>query len=308
VQNEITSIYMNPVLKRVFPAIIAGVLHSIVLSSCGGNANKEGQASDTSVVNDTNIAPEAFFQVPLPGDLFLQLKEFGVKAKGNLMNPVDNITLYTDQRLKAVNFGVYSSDLFYCSTFDQKADVLKYFNNMKKLADELGISSVINDETLKRIEKNLNNKDSLNRITNEIFFDASSNLENNGQGATLALVVAGGMAESIYLSTQSVGAFKANSASIQYIADQKYPLENLFQYLEKHIADERVAQTKNTIKPLKDAFDAIKEEANERPSVTGKNVIGGSTKLSITEGDYSKISAIALSVRNELTLNKSTLK
>jgi hypothetical protein len=299
---------MNIILKRFFPVFIVIAFNALVLSSCGGNKSQDENNSDTSVVNDTNITPEAFFQVPLPGDLFLQLKEFGVKAKSNLLNPVENANKYTDQKTKAINFGVYSSDLFYCSTFDQKADVLKYFNNMKKLADELGISSVINEETLKRIEKNLSNKDSLNKITNEVFFSTSANLESNGQGATMALVVAGGLSESIYLSIQSVGAFKANDKSIQYIADQKYPLENLFQYLEKNAADERVAQTKNTIKPLKDAFDSIKEDASERQVIKGKNVIGGSTKLSITEEDYNKISAIALSVRNELTLNNSTSK
>jgi len=308
VQNEISKFDMNLVFKRVFPVFIVVAFHAAILTSCGGNKNQEGDNSDTSVVNDTNISPEAFFQVPLPGDLFLQLKEYGVKPKGNLLNPVENINKYTDQKLKAINFGAYSSDLFYCSTFDQKADVLKYFNNMKKLADELGISSVINDETLKRIEKNLSNKDSLNKITNEVFFGASANLESNGQGATLALVVAGGLSESIYLSIQSVGAFKANDKSIQYIADQKYPLENLFQYLEKNASDEKVAQTKNTIKPLKDAFDNIKEDVSERQVIKGKNVIGGSTKLTITEEDYNKISAIALSVRNELTLNNSTSK
>lgn len=307
-QNEILKFDMNLMLKRVFPIFVAVVFHSIVLTSCGGDSGKEKDLADTSIVNDTNISPEAFFQVPLPGDLFLQLKEFGVKAKGNLLNPIENINKYTDQKLKAINFGTYSSDLFYCSTFDQKADVLKYFNNMKKLADELGISSVINDETLKRIEKNLSNKDSLNKITNEVFFDASSNLERNGQGATLALVVAGGLSESIYLSIQSVGAFKDNNPSIQYIADQKYPLENLFQYLEKNAGDEKVAQTKNSIKPLKEAFDEIKEDVSERQTVAGKNVIGGSTKLSITKEDYEKISAIALSVRNELTLNNSISK
>ena len=299
---------MNLIIKRVFPVIIVIAFYALVSSSCGRNKSQDGNNSDTSVVNDTNIIPEAFFQVPLPGDLFLQLKEYGVKAKGNLLNPIENISKYTDQKTKAINFGAYCSDLFYCSTFDQKADVLKYFENMKKLADELGISSVINEETLSRIEKNLNNKDSLNKITNEVFYGASANLENNGQGATLAVVVAGGVSESIYLSIQSVGAFKANDKSIQYIADQKYPLENLFQYLEKNAGDERVTQTKNIMKPLKDAFDSIKEDASVRQVIEGKNVIGGSTKLSITQEDYNKISAIALSVRNELTLNNSILK
>ena len=62
------------------------------------------------------------------------------------------------------------------------------------------------------------------------------------------------------------------------------------------------------MKPLKDAFDSIKEDASVRQVIEGKNVIGGSTKLSITQEDYNKISAIALSVRNELTLNNSILK
>jgi hypothetical protein len=296
---------MNSIFIRVLPLLIYSFAACLIFSSCGGNENKNEQTSDTTLVADTNITAEAFFQIPLPGDLFLQLKNYGVKAKAGILNPVENINKYTDQKLKAINFGVYSSDLFYCSTFDQKADVLKYFNNMKKLADELGISSVITDETLKRIEKNLGNKDSLNKITNDVFFEASSNLESNGQGATLALVVAGGLTESIYLSTQASGGFKAESAAIQYIADQKHPLENLFQYLEKNSADERVAQAKKTLQPLKDAFDSIKEVSSVRSSVNGKKVIGGSVSLGITAEDFTKITSLALSIRNEFTLNNS---
>ena len=99
---------MNIILKRFFPVFIVIVFNALVLNSCGGNKSQDENKSDTSVLNDTNITHEAFFQVPLPGDLFLQLKEYGVKAKSNLLNPVENVNKYTDQKTKAINFGVYN--------------------------------------------------------------------------------------------------------------------------------------------------------------------------------------------------------
>jgi hypothetical protein len=215
-------------------------------------------------------------------------------------NPAENVTKYTSSKDKALNFGVYSSDLFYCSTFNQKADVLKYFDNLKRLADELGIASVITEGTSKRIEKNLSNKDSLNKITNDVFAEASANLEKNDQGSTLALVVAGGLAETIYLSTRLVPF--GNSKVIQYIADQKLPFDNLFQYLGKYDNDNRVTEVKNSLMPLKAVFDGIKEEPAAETKVKGKGrVIGGKTRLVITADDYTKLSDAAASLRNSIT-------
>ncbi len=276
---------------------------SLLLSSCGGSDKKaEGTASDTSAVAEQAPIEQNYFQVPLPAELFRSLQQNGIKARPNLLNPVENIASYTTATFKSLNFGVYSSDLFFCSTFDQKADVLKYFENLKKLSDDLGISSVVTDETMKRIEKNLSNKDSLNAITDKVFFEASNNLEESGQGGTLALVIAGGLTESIYLSTRLADKFTEGSKVMQIIADQKLPLANLYEYMDKYPQDANVAEARKMIDPLKVAYDGLKEEAHTpAQSKDGKKVIGGETHLMITAADYTKIQEAAATVRASIS-------
>jgi hypothetical protein len=249
------------------------------------------------------VVSEEYYQIPLPGDFFASLRQLGVTAKPGLLNPVSNISLYTSSAEKAVNFGVYSSDLFYCSNFNQKSEVLNYFENLKRLADDLGISSVVTDETMKNIEANLGNTDSLNRITSTVFYDATAALESSGQGATLALIIAGGLTESIYLSTRLVSSYKDGSAAIQLIADQKFPMENLFSYFNKYPEDGRIAQIAEKIAPLRTVYNSLTETPKDSVvSKDGRKVIGSETLIMVNADDYKKLSESAAQVRNSLTV------
>jgi hypothetical protein len=284
----------------VFPVATICFALMLSLSSCGGD-HEASSGVDTSAVSDEQATPEVFFQVPLPGEFYGSLKALGVKSVPNIQNPISNISGYTTSAEKALNFGVYSSDLFYCSTFDQKADVLKYFDNLKRLADDLGISSVVTENTMKRIENNLSKQDSLNAITNEIFYSATQALESNGQGATLALVIAGGLTESIYISTRLVSTYKDGSAAIQLIADQKFPLDNLFGYFAKYPEDARIAQVTEKIAPLRNIYNSLAETPKvAKQSSDGRKVIGSETLLMVNATDYAKISETATSVRNSI--------
>ncbi|MGZ4037046.1 MAG: hypothetical protein ACXVPQ_04405, partial [Bacteroidia bacterium] len=222
----------------------------------------------------------------------------------SFLNAPDNQKNYTDAKSKALNFGIYSCDLSYCSIFEIGVDALKYFKTVKQMGDQIGVSTAIKPEIMKRLEGNLGNSDSLSVITDDVYFSSFETLESGQQGATLALVVAGGWIESIYIAT-NLAKYEANSPIIERLADQKYTLENLIEFLKKHEADENVATTKKDFEGLLAEFGKI-EQKDVAAAKDGKDkkVLGGGKQLVLSEDLYKSIVAKVKSIRDSYTLTK----
>lgn len=291
------------------------VILSLFLISCSGDKTEEeiNITQDTSsyqTENDMGSNGETFFQVPSPGEMLSFIKSVGKRDKSNLsiLNPVDNINKYTDNQSKSINFGVYSTDLSYCSIFNMGAESIKYFKIVKQLGDQLGLSSTIKPDVLARIEKNIDNTDSLSTIADDLYFSSFETLDESKQGGTLALVVAGGWIESMYMAVNMVNKFDASNPVIQRIKDQKYTLENLIEFLKKHESnDNGVKQVKSDLEELMKIFNLLKEEKisdTEIKSEGGKKLIGGGVNLIIDEKTFNEIKNTIVAIRNQYTQNQ----
>ncbi len=102
------------------------------------------------------------------------------------------------------------------------------------------MSSAIKPEVLRRLEGNLGNPDSLSVITDDVYFSSFETLEQGKQGPTLSLVVSGGWIESLYIAT-SLAKYSDKSPVVERLADQKYTLDNLIEFLKKYESDANVA-------------------------------------------------------------------
>ena len=223
----------------------------------------------------------------------------------SFLNSPDNQKNYTDNKAKALNFGIYSCDLSYCSIFEIGSEALKYFKTVKQLGDQIGVSSAIQPEVLKRLEGNVANPDSLTLITDDVYFSSFETLENSKQGPTLSLVVAGGWIESLYIVT-SLGKYEPNSPLVNRVADQKYTLENLIEFLKKYESDASVASVLVQFKELLADYDKISEKdvpASAEKS-KNKNVLAGGKDLVISADQYKTIVAKVKAIRNSYTLTK----
>jgi hypothetical protein len=290
---------------------ILPIATGLVLSSCTGDDNKEeienGVDSAKTENVENNPVSETFFQVPSPGEMLTFIKMVGGKNNKNttFLNPPENQKNYTDAKSKALNFGIYSCDLSYCSIFEIGAEALKYFKSVKTMGDQIGVSSAIKPETMKRLEGNVGNSDSLAVITDDVYFSSFETLENGQQGTTLALVVAGGWIESLFIAT-NLAKYEANSPIIERLADQKYTLENLIEFLKKHEADANVAGVKADFEGLLAEFNKIEQKdvtVNSKDD-KGKKMLGGGKQLVVSEALYKAITDKIKSVRNSYTLIK----
>jgi hypothetical protein len=283
---------------------LASLFFANMMISCS-ESNKEVEFTDENSAKGNELLQEVFYQIPAPSEIFEVMKE--VKEKGigtEILNPIDNSQKYLDNKSKSLNFGVYTSNLLYTAIFNYGSETLKYFATVKKLADELGLSSSIDENMMKRVENNMENSDSLTLISNDLFYSASENLEKNERGATLALVIAGGWVESIYLATSVFPTFDPENIAIQRVADQKLTYENLEEYLKMYSEDPQVNDVLNKITPLGNIFKSLKEESvgTSKAEKTGNSlVISGGSKILITADEYNKIKEESLKVRNSFT-------
>jgi hypothetical protein len=289
--------------------LILAALTAVSLSSCGGDKEaEETESADTVKVEEPkNPVSETFFQVPSPGEMLTFIKMVGgaENKKISFLNPTANDKNYTDVKAKALNFGIYSCDLSYCSIFEIGSEALKYFKTVKQMGDQIGVSTAIKPEVLKRIESNISNSDSLALITDDVYFNSFEALEDTKQGPTLALVVSGGWLESVYIAT-NLAKYEPNSPVIERLADQKYTLENLLEFLKKHEADENVKAVKADFEGLLAEFNKIgeKEAKPLKNPEKGATQLGGGTQLVITEAVYKSIADKIATLRNSYTLTK----
>lgn len=289
--------------------IFATVLTVFTFSNCGDTDKQEEMESGDAAKTEepkTEAVSETFFQVPSPGEMLTFIKMVGGSNNKNIsfLNPPANEKKYTDSKLKALNFGIYSCDLSYCSIFEIGSESLKYFKTVKVLGDQIGVSTAIKPEILKRLEKNIGSPDSLAVITDDVYFSSFDALEDSKQGPTLALLAAGGWIESIHIAT-NLAKFEDNSPIIDRLADQKYTLENLIEFLKKHEGDAGVASVKADFEGLLAEFNKIKEvevQTHAKSKDPKMNTFDGGNQLVITREVYEGISSKIKSIRNSYTL------
>ena len=290
--------------------LIAPLAATLLFASCGGDKTEgENEMSELDTLKtevQTDQSTETFFQVPSPGEMLTFIKMVGGKSNKNVsfLNSPDNKKNYIDNKSKALNFGIYSCDLSYCSIFEIGSEALKYFKTVKQLGDEIGVSKAINPEVLKRLEGNLGKPDSLAVITDDIYFSSFQTLEDNKQGPTLSLVVSGGWIESLFIATSLIK-YEAKSPLVERLADQKYTLDNLIEFLKKYQSDTNVASIIIQFTELQAEFNKIgeKDAAVAKDSKAVK-VLGGGKELAITEGQYKAIVEKIKEIRNSYTLSK----
>ncbi len=289
--------------------LIAPLAVSLMLVSCGGDKTEGGDDMSTvdtlKTETQTEQITETFFQVPSPGEMLTFIKMVGGKNNKNVsfLNSPDNQKNYTDNKAKALNFGIYSCDLSYCSIFEIGSEALKYFKVVKQLGDQIGVSSSISPEVLKRLEGNIGNPDSLSVITDDVYFTSFEALEASKQGPTLSLVVAGGWIESLYIAT-SLAKYEEKSPVVERLADQKYTLDNLIEFLKKYESDANVATVLTQFTELQAEFNKIGEKDAAAATDKTKNVLGGGKELTITADQYKAIVEKIKAIRNSYTLTK----
>jgi len=275
-------------------------------ASDGNNSNGTVETADVDAdaVQKQNIVKEAkkvMYSLPSPIETAMLIKRAGAKYNEELLNPTKEIDKYTTNKEMALAMGVYGADLSYASIFEQSQTMMNYMQASKKLAEQLGLLSTIDQSIIDRLEANVNDRDSIIRIISETFLNSNSTLKEDNRPALAALILTGGWVEGLYLATSLTDSI-GQQELVERIVDQRLSFNELEKLLESNNDDASVVEVLATFAELKKAFSAIEVETSKiEPSTDPESkvtTLKATSKLHITQEQYDKLREEAIKLRN----------
>ena len=266
----------------------------------GGEGTGEFEASgvlDAETQEQLNTAKRIFYSLPSPLETAMLIKNAGAEYNEELLNPTGNTSRYITSKGKALNLGIYSTDLSYASLFDQAQATLDYIGAAKEMADGLNILDAIDEETITTLEENINNREMIIDIISETLMNSSSFLKENGLESTASIVLVGGWMEGLYIATNLVNSSKLKENKlVERIVDQKLSLDIIVNLLMQSSDNEDAMAVLEDINSLKIIFDKITIEQGELTAVEDSQ-----TKVTTLKSDSSiKISKdVFLELKNK---------
>lgn len=267
-------------------------------------SNDNGERAITDVQSDSlktgdtadklQKVQEIFYTVPSPMEMASLLKRTGTTYNINILNDVNNVVKYSSSKRQALNLGIYGSDLSYASIFNQNQEAIIYLSCAKQLADKLGVTSAFSNETMDRIEVNIENRDSLLDIISDSFYTLDAYLKENDRRNISALVITGGWVEGLYLAT-SIAAEqdKVPEDLRKRIADQKYSLGDLLELVKSYQSDGGLDDVVADLESLHDLYEEVNIEVESgevtTDEATGMTVIGGQSTYELTDAHLAAI-------------------
>jgi hypothetical protein len=265
------------------------------------SAKTEGPSISEGVISDI------LGRIPSPLEISVLLKESGKKYNGSYLNSPDNISKYNSNYQKALNLGVYGTDLGYTNIYEQNQDGVKYMGSIKTLADGLSIGQFFDIETIGRLATNSKNLDSLLLITTQNFNSINHYLQSQNRSNLSVLFLTGGWVEALNILCEVAAANPANRDLQETIGEQKIILENIMLLLSFYKeSDQNMSSLMTDMEQLKILYDKVNITYTYSEStfeiVDGVMVIkdNSSSTIQITPEDIASIKALISSIRNKI--------
>lgn len=281
-------------------------LMACLLAACG-DGQKEGNTTEKEaplVIGDS-VAPQptSLYQMPTPNELFAIVRKLNGQGRKSLLSPALKSDRFATLEGRALNFGVYATDMVYASNFKITSEVVRYYLACKDLGEQLGLTTAFSAPMLQRLEKNLTHGDSLDVLTNDAYYGAYQQLQDEHMGPTLVLVLAGGWVESMHLVMGQVNGFDEKDPLVGRVAEQKVSLEQLIDMMGQYKDDTNVSPMRLKLMAIRDIYDRLNvvRTAHSGASSSGRMVLGDDVTVVVTADKFQEIHAAVEALRDEVT-------
>jgi hypothetical protein len=247
-------------------SLISTIIISLVLLSCSYDNKPEKEKLTQQIKAAEDIIPEfsdeniemILSSIPSPLELSMHIKGTGIPYDRSLLNDAEAYTRYNTSDRKAINLGIYGTDLGYTDIYDHVQDGLNYLSAVKKLADDLNIGQFLDFEAIKRLTHASNNMDSLLMITNQNFEDINKHFRQQKQASLSTLLLTGGWLEALHITTQVTLKQMDNKLLRDRVGEQKIVLDNIVILLSTYGEnDNYIKELLKDMKILEEAYTAV---------------------------------------------------
>jgi hypothetical protein len=246
------------------------------LVACGGGADTKtvepakDSAKPVAQTAPTNDLADFEFHVlviniPSPLEILTFLPKAGIPYNKSMLNPVENSSKYTTTTRKGLNYGAYIVDLVYLSTNEQFSEVKNYFKTSHDLAASLGCAESFDNISGTRLEKNIDQKDTINKVIDQIYTEMDSYLRDNDRLLTATQILVGSWIESQYITVNLIKDSeknKDNEILFQKVLQQNFTSQKLVELLKEFSKE----------KDFKSMIDGVTELDKIYSSLHGDNI------------------------------------
>lgn len=242
-----------------FTLSVIGLL-VISLSSCGDTKSDDKKKIDKEILDPNSSLNTNFdgkiFSIPSPVQTALLIKGTNLPFNQDLLNPMDNASKYSTEYKRALNLGIYGTDLGYASLYQQKNISLKYLSVVEKLTSDLGLEGAFDKNFISRFEKNSDNQDSMMVIVADAFKKSDNYLKNSNRKSTSALILTGGWVESLYFACE-LNKQKRSDKIVERIGEQQQTLNTIIEILKEYNKGGSNDELISDLNDLKFYFDKV---------------------------------------------------
>jgi len=256
--------------------------------------------------SDIEITKSFIYLFPSPGEILDRFQEAQLAFDPEALHDPTHEDRYLTSRDKALNLGVYLTDMAYASLFDRSTISVDFLDAIQNLSVDLNVSTSVFESLIERAKENMGVRDSLVDISNEVFYNMIEFLEGSGQENTIAIISCGAYVESMYLAMNAVDSYDEKNPILKQITELQYPMENLLGHAESVSSDPNVQSILNYIKQLNDVFSELESESSTA-TVSEPGVINltGGTAPELTEENFDVMKEKVMSIRQLIIGTKS---
>lgn len=269
-----TKLIISFIKKLEIYFVVLSVVGYIV--SCAGDKKQEKDASeefDQAASELSDRVKKVIYEIPPPSEMPALIQSTGANYNPDLINELDKAKKYTaSNKVAALNLGIYTTDIGYLVIYERAQEALNYMEVCLELGESIGIQNAIDPSVVKNFESNLDNKDSLASIINQVISESDQFLNENERSNIAALVISGTFIEGLHIATQLVDTYPKDMLSddarnlilsplIKLILEQEEPLSDMIALLSNiQDKDDWIEGLINSMEELKKNYEALEIE------------------------------------------------